>query len=114
MYEYRAQLTRLVDGDTVHVQVDPGLDLRVNLTLRFYGLDAPEMRTAAGVTAKAWVQAWFDQHAPDGLFLLRTVKDKREKFGRYLAVIASLDRTSVLNDDMITAGHAVPYDGGAR
>lgn len=108
MYEYAAQVVRVVDGDTLHVQVDPGLDLRINLTIRLYGVNAPEMRTDAGKAAKAWVADWLAAHAPTGGVVLITVKDKREKYGRYLGSVFGQDLHN-LNADIVAAGHAVPY-----
>jgi micrococcal nuclease len=109
MYEYHAQLVRVVDGDTMHVRVDMGADLHLDMVLRLFGVNAPEMSTSTGKPAKAWVQRWFDEHTLEGLFLLRTIKDKREKYGRYLASVWSLDGTAELNADMVAANQAVVY-----
>lgn len=109
MYEYQARLAKLVDGDTIHCAVDVGLDISINLTLRFYGVNAPEMSTVAGQASAVWVANWFAAFAPDGKFILQTVKDKREKYGRYLAVILSMGRAHNLNDELVAAGQAVPY-----
>jgi len=46
--------------------------------------------------------------------LVRTHKDRREKYGRYLADVFSPQGERSLSLDLIAAGHAVPYDGGAR
>jgi endonuclease YncB( thermonuclease family) len=111
MYDYVAQVIRLVDGDTMHLQVDPGLDIRVNLIIRLWGLNAPEMSTDTGKAAKAWVEQWLAEHAPTGLIVLHTIKDKREKYGRYLGIVypAMGTMASSLNDEMLAAGQAVPY-----
>ena len=109
MYEYQAWLVKLVDGDTVHAGIDLGLDVATTQTLRFYGVNAPEMSTAAGKISAAWVANWFTTLAPDGKFILQTVKDKREKYGRYLAVIVSSDRVHNLNEELVAAGQAVLY-----
>lgn len=109
MYEYRAWLVKLVDGDTIHAGIDLGMDIVNNQTLRFYGVNAPEMSTEAGKLSAAWVANWFATLAPDGEFILQTVKDRREKYGRYLAVILSSNRVHNLNDELVAAGQAVPY-----
>jgi endonuclease YncB( thermonuclease family) len=82
--------------------------LRVNLTVRLLGVNAPEMKTAAGRTAKAWVTAWLADHAPDGKVVLKTTKDRHEKYGRYLGTVYGHDLRN-LNGDLLAAGQAVPY-----
>lgn len=109
MYEYQAWLAAHVDGDTIHAGIDLGLDVATQQTIRFYGVNAPEMSTPEGKVSARWVQGWFTAHAQDGKFILQTIKDKREKYGRYLAVILSVDRLHNLNDELVAAGMAVTY-----
>lgn len=109
MYEYRASLTKVVDGDTIHASIDLGLDISTKQTIRFYGINAPETSTDEGKVASKWVQGWFTAHAPDGFFTLRTVKDRREKYGRYLGVILTTDGLHCLNDEIVAVGLAAPY-----
>jgi len=45
MYEYRAKITRVIDGDTLKALVDVGFNMHHNVTLRLYGIDCPETRT---------------------------------------------------------------------
>lgn len=108
MYEYRATLIKVHDGDTFHCDVDCGFDLRLKMTVRLFGVNAPELVTAAGKKATAWVQAWFTDHCRDGTFTLRTEKDRREKYGRYLGTVIAKDG-SVLNGDIVASGNAVVY-----
>lgn len=98
----------VVDGDTMNLYIDKGLDEYRKLTVRCYGINAPEMSTQEGKDAKAWAIAWFQQHCPDGMFVLKTIKDNRDKYGRYLGIILAADG-AVYNDDIVAAGHAVPY-----
>lgn len=109
MYEYSASIVDIHDGDTMHVEVDLGLDIDTKLTIRLYGLNAPELSTAAGKASLAWVQQWFAAYAPTSVIVLRTVKDHREKYGRYLGTILSPDLAHNLNDEVVAAGQAVPY-----
>lgn len=76
MYEYRAKVLRVVDGDTLYLAVDMGLETTRILDVRLYGINCPEMHDApAGATAKAYTEAWVAAHAdPDGEFQLHTVK----------------------------------------
>lgn len=109
MYEYRATLLSVVDGDTMHFAVDLGLDETRKLTVRVLGVNSPELRTAEGQTAKLWAIDWFNQHCVNGLVTLNTVKDKTEKYGRYLATITAGDG-HVYNDDLLAAHQAVRYN----
>lgn len=107
-YSYDAWMIDLVDGDTLHCGVDLGMDVAMNATIRFYGINAPEMKTPEGKTAKAFAAQWLLTHCPDGKFVLTTIKDRREKYGRYLGIITAFDSAS-LNADMVSSGNAVPY-----
>jgi endonuclease YncB( thermonuclease family) len=108
MYEYAATLVKLVDGDTLHADIDVGFSITVAQIIRFYGVNAPEMETQAGKDAKAWVAEWFATHCPTNGFTLNTIKDRREKYGRFLGIITAADKAN-LNQDLVAAGHAVPY-----
>jgi micrococcal nuclease len=107
-FTYDAWLIALVDGDTLHCGVDLGLDVAINTTIRSYGINAPEMSTTAGKAAKAFAMSWFVANCPDNKFVLQTVKDRREKYGRYLGVILSPGGEN-LNAAMVATGNAVPY-----
>lgn len=127
MYEYRANIIAVVDGDTVHADIDLGIDCHTLVTLRFFGVNAPEHGSAEGDAATEYVRNWVHNHGgPEGLVHLTTVKDHKEKYGRYLATIigwtegiaederASTAPDRVLNDMLVEAGHAVAYFGGKR
>ena len=45
MYEYRAKVTRIIDGDTIDVDVDLGFDVWLKNRVRMYGMDNPSPRT---------------------------------------------------------------------
>lgn len=110
MYEYRATVLRVVDGDTLHVDIDLGVDTHVRQTIRLFGLNAPEMSTPEGEAAKAYVEGWIATWGPS--LLLVTSKDKREKYGRYLGTVYGGGHC--LNEDLLGEGHAHPYTGGKR
>ena len=118
MYEYGARVLRVVDADTLHLDVDLGCDVSLAMTVRLAGVDAPERNTLAGRTAAAHVARWLDEHAPVDdtgahRVRVRTVKDRREKFGRYLAHVLD-DAGDSLAAHLVATGHAVPYSGGRR
>jgi micrococcal nuclease len=112
-YWYKATVTKVVDGDTVHATVEYGLDQRGDYTLRLAGIDAPELSTNEGKIAKAFVEDWLESRPH---ILIKTVKDHREKYGRYLAVIYDAERAydPSLNQVLLDEHLARPYDGGAR
>jgi micrococcal nuclease len=103
MYEYSAEILRVIDGDTVHVRLDLGCDVGIDLTLRLAEINAPEMSTEEGVLAAEFLRNLIQ----DETVTVKTFKDKKEKYGRYLATIY-LGEQSV-NEIMVTEGHAVPY-----
>lgn len=98
----------VVDGDTLNVGVDLGFAVAHNVTLRLFGINAPELSTQAGRDAKVWAIGWFAQHCPAGRFTVSTIKDDRDKYGRYLATVTAPDG-AVFNDDVVAAGQAAPY-----
>lgn len=109
MYEYRATVIRVVDGDTVWLNVDLGFEVRRSDSFRFLGINAPETSTPEGKSARDWLTTYLP---PGTVVTVRTEKDRREKYGRYLATI--LLNGADLNDLALKTGHAVPYFGGPR
>lgn len=110
MYVYAARLERVIDGDTLDVATDVGFHIHIQQRIRLLGINCPEHGTAEGSAATAYTSAWIAEHGPD--LVLRTVLDKTEKYGRILATVMAGPR--ILNDDLVTSGHAVAYDGGKR
>jgi micrococcal nuclease len=106
-YERSAFVMKVVDGDTLHVLANLGCDVQVAMTVRLYGVNAPEASTNAGLIAKAFVEGWVAAHGP--VFSLRTVKDKREKYGRYLADLVPIAGGESLCEALLAAGQAVYY-----
>jgi micrococcal nuclease len=91
MYEYKGVITRVVDGDTVVASIDLGFDTTLNnIRLRFYGIDTPETYRPSceeerkhGYEAKQFVI----DHILNKEVIIKTYKDKKGKYGRYLADI---------------------------
>jgi micrococcal nuclease len=110
MFTYLGAVEKVVDGDTLDLQIDLGFGVFTRQRVRLLGLNAPEHNTADGKAATAFVQAWTDQHGP--VFTVTTEKDKKEKYGRYLATIYA-DGVS-LNEDLVAAGLALPWDGNGK
>lgn len=105
-YTYSARVLKVIDGDTIGVLVDVGFFVALSLTLRLYGVNAPELREPAGKKARAWVSKVLPI---DATVVVKTFKAPGDKYGRWLAKVFLPDGTC-LNDRMIEEGHAVPYD----
>ena len=112
MYEYSCKIIRVVDGDTVDVDIDLGFNHWIHgERIRLFGVDCPECRSrhkdekAAGLAAKNFVKGLLH----DGGTYTLTTREKG-KFGRYLGVIMLSDNTSV-NAALVSEHLAVPYSG---
>lgn len=110
-YVRQAKLVSITDGDTVVLDTDLGCDIRITQKCRLSGINAPEKNTKAGKDAKAFLESLLKGHDE---IVIKTYKDEKEKYGRYLAVIYLPDSTVSINQMMIDAGHAVPYNGEKR
>ena len=111
-----AVITRVIDGDTVQVTLDLAYHCAFTTRLRLClsdgsGIDAPESRGPTRVEGKAatkHLEQLIEQHCPDNKVLVKSFKDKRGRYGRY---IASLETTNVkLCDLMVQDGHAIRKD----
>ena len=116
MYEYRCKVTRVVDGDTVDIDIDLGFGVWLHKErVRIYGIDTPESRTRDkeekkyGLMAKEFVKQFVKG---DSIKLTTQKYDAKGKFGRILGDII-VDGTS-LSDTMIKEHHAVPYYGQSK
>lgn len=112
MYEYRARIVRVIDGDTVEADIDLGFHISVRKTLRLSGINAPETRGTErphGLAATRFLEQLIpDLTGGSNELTVCTLKDATGKYGRCLAVLLAGDRN--LNEAMIEAGHAVAAD----
>ena len=122
MHEYRCTIRRVVDGDTVDVDIDLGFGIWVrNERVRLYGIDTPESRTRdlkekkCGIYAKQCVEAFMPV---DSNQTLKTYKDKVGKFGRVLGEFVvydpEKDRQTTINEYMIRNKIGVAYSGKSK
>jgi micrococcal nuclease len=122
MYEYRATLRRIVDGDTVDVDIDCGFGIILaNQRIRLYGIDTPESRTRDLEEKKCGKLAakYIEDHIQEGsTFTLRTRLDGKGKYGRILGELIcyapEFDREMSLNDAMVMKKLAVKYFGQSK
>jgi len=117
MYEYRCKILRIVDGDTVDVDIDLGFGVWIHKErVRLAGIDTPESRTrdltekSFGLAAKQFVK---DIMPIGSQQIIKTQKDKTGKFGRILGDF-KLENDVLLTQLMIERFHAVPYFGGDK
>ena len=108
MFHYKARVVKIVDGDTIDVDIDLGFGITKRERVRVFGIDAPELHVKAealaGIQAKALVVDWVAKYSN---VELRTVKDN-DKYGRYLAEVWHPEGGS-LADALLRAGLASPY-----
>lgn len=106
--DYVATIIEIVDGDTVNCIIELGLDVQKKEKVRMIGLDAPEKKTDEGKKVALEVK----KQLLGKEVLIRTIADKREKYGRLLAEIIVGEVN--YNQFMIKSGMAKPYNGGPR
>ena len=120
MYEYRCKIVKIIDGDTVDVDVDLGFGVWLHKErIRLFGIDAPESRTSDagekkyGLIAKEWIQKFMPL---DSYQTLITEKDKSGKYGRILGKFKVSDGNYqvILNDWMVKNHQAVAYFGQSK
>lgn len=119
-YEYNCIVNKVVDGDTVDVDIDLGFNIMLtNERVRIMGIDTPESRTSDevekifGLAAKERLKSLLGKKA-----ILKTQVDKdgddlKGKFGRILGDFIAPDGRLV-TEIMIEEGHCVPYFGGSK
>jgi len=111
LYYYTAHVVRVIDGDTAILNIDQGLGTwRMNEKVRFYGINAPEMKGASkkeGQRSKKWVVDKIEGKT----VVLKTHFDKEGKFGRLLGEIflQEDDELVNLNAALVEEGLAVKY-----
>ena len=107
VYEYRAFVVSVYDGDTITVDIDLGFGAKLEAQkIRLFGIDAPEIRGATRPQGIAARDALRDKI--EGMTVtLKTYKDKRGKYGRWLGHVF-LGEESV-NTWLVNEGYAIEY-----
>jgi micrococcal nuclease len=126
MYEYKAIVERVVDGDTIDVIIDLGFKTWKKVRVRMEGINTPESRTRdleekkRGLAAKDRLVEILEYNNNECTLKVSGVG----KFGRAIASVyvdtlsPASDQSSMtivnVNKQLIEEGHAVAYDGGKR
>ena len=116
MFEYKCKMVRVVDGDTVDVDIDLGFGVWLKKQrIRLYAIDTPESRTSDdvekvyGLAAKDFLIKWTNA----GDLTLKTFKDGKGKFGRILGELW-FGKTHNINQILVDNHHAVRYHGQSK
>ena len=114
MFEYKCVITKIIDGDTVDVDIDLGFDCWLRKQrIRLYGIDTPESRTRDkqekryGLAAKRFVMDFI----PVGSSAILKTKEKG-KYGRYLGDLKV--GMKWLCKQLLDNHHAVKYFGQSK
>lgn len=117
MYQYKAKLVRVVDGDTVILDFDLGFQIHVEKRVRLERIDAIERKDDPERLATIAVQGWF-QRTNNECFVT-TILDKSDKYGRVIGSVSQTYRSKItahdnlnLSDHMVALGHAVYKEYG--
>lgn len=124
MYEYRAKVKRVVDADTLDLIVDLGFMVKVDIRVRLFGIDAPEIHGVKkeseeyqrGQAAVMCVRDWLTHNEREEL-IVRSLDGNaigQGKYGRWLvevwAGVAGGTPGTCLNKHLVLEGHAVEKD----
>jgi len=109
MYHYKATLNRIIDGDTIDVNIDLGFSVKIKQRVRLYGINTPEVRTKDLNEKKKGLEAteYLKKILPKE-FIIETILNKRGKYGRVLGILWVKDVN--INEKMVNEGYAKKYD----
>lgn len=121
MFEYHVEVLRIIDGDTLEVNIDLGFDIWIhNERIRLNGIDTPESRTTDkvekifGVLAKKRIKEYFENDGKGGQVTMFSKSFKQEKYGRIMADLKIEGQIRSLCATLIAEGYAVPYRDQAK
>jgi micrococcal nuclease len=125
MYEYKAHVVKVVDGDTVDVDIDLGFGIVMkDERVRIMGIDTPESRTSDkveklfGKAASARVKELLEEDIILKTQIARNGEDMKGKYGRILGdfIVERYEdgKQEMLTDILVAEGHAVAYFGGSK
>ena len=110
MYEYKATVVKVIDGDTIDFMVDLGFNVNVGIRTRILGVDTPEVSSVEGRTVREILRSKLPFGTP---VILQTSKNPGDKYGRWLARV-QIFGIGDLSTYLIQEGFAKVYDGGIK
>jgi len=117
-FNYRAKIVRVVDGDTVIMEIDLGFHVTANVSVRLLGVDAAESYRGTpsererGHYAKTFVESWVYRNARtpevklEWPFVLSS--SKGHSFGRWLGRVWAVASGEELSQVLLDSGHGTP------
>jgi micrococcal nuclease len=119
MYEYNVKkVTKVVDGDTIDVDIDLGFNISYAQRVRLAGIDTPESRTkdlrekALGLEVKNKVKIAIEN--AKRVVIKTELPDSTEKYGRILGWVYLDGAAKSLNEQLIDEGYAWGYMGASK
>ena len=113
MYQYKIKkITKVIDGDTVDLDIDLGFGITLSHRVRLKGINAPETKTKdlaekeKGTEVKAWLKKELSR---EGEWVIETTKE--DKYGRILGTLYFVGDPVTINERMLNEGIAKPYSG---
>jgi micrococcal nuclease len=113
MYHYKIKkINRIIDGDTVDLDIDLGFGITLSQRVRLKDIDAAEIRTldleekSKGLEAKEWLEKELSR---EGEWIIETTKE--DKYGRILGTLYLVGDPVTLNERMLNEGIVKPYQG---
>jgi micrococcal nuclease len=120
MYEYKCKVNKVIDGDTVDVDIDLGFGVVLtDERVRVMGIDTPESRTRNkveklfGLASKARLKELLSKHCVLKTEINKNGEDMKGKFGRVLGDFVAADGR-MITDILIEEGYAVAYHGQSK
>jgi len=111
MYQYKIKkFNRIIDGDTVDVDIDLGFSITISHRVRLKDIDAAETRTkdleekAEGIKARLWLEKELSR---EGEWIIDTYKE--DKYGRILGTLYLVGDSVTVNERMLNEDIARPY-----
>ena len=113
MYNYKIKkFNKVIDGDTVDVEIDLGFGITISHRVRLKDIDSAETRTldleekSKGLVAKEWLKKELSR---EGEWIIETTKE--DKYGRILGTLYFVGDPVTINEKMLNEDIAKPYSG---
>lgn len=110
MYQYKAVIQSVYDGDTCTAKVDLGFTVSVDVKFRLFGINTPEMRGGTPTSKAAGIKARDRlKELVEGKTVFLDSYQGSDAFGRWLCIIRLPDANVTVNQILLNEGHAVRF-----
>ena len=120
MYTYNARVIKVIDGDTIDLEIDLGFHVKVTKRARLSGIDTYEKNSRLVFEREkaAKATALLTNILEKKIVKIKTFIDKEDKYGRILVEVyandSDFENHNSVNIMLIQEGLALPYDGGNK